>query len=241
MQSDQTSSAHEHGGNMVHANTGKKRDANRTKGAILHAAITEFALRGPAGTRVDEVAARAGVNKSLIYQYFGSKQELYAEALSSVLATITEQSEQASRNSAGMAESGDLFGFVRAYLEEHLRLLEAVPEYPRLMAWENLEGGRTLARLPMQTMYRSFLDRVRQILEPAQQKGVLPKALSFEHVAQGVMALTHYYMIHRGTLLHLFQQDPNLPSTREGWLDFVASMFVGSFQMMKSGKPRPGV
>lgn len=238
MSQDPADHVQELGGNMVHANTGKKRDANRTKGAILHAAIVEFALRGPAGTRVDEVAARAGVNKSLIYQYFGSKQELYAEALTSVLATITEQSEQASRKSAGLAESGDLLGFVRMYLEEHLALLEAVPEYPRMMAWENLEGGRTLARVPMQTMYRSFLDRVREILEPAQAKGVLPLSISFEHIAQSVMALTHFFLIHRGTLLHLFQHDPSLPATRAAWLDHIAAMFAGAF-MVAARKDQP--
>ena len=75
---------------MVRQNTGRKRDAVRTKGSILQAAIAEFALRGPAGTRVDEIAARAGVNKSLIYQYFGSKQELYAEALNAVLEDIED-------------------------------------------------------------------------------------------------------------------------------------------------------
>jgi len=43
---------------------------------ILAVARDEFARRGFAGARVDEIARKAGVNKALIYYYFQSKKEL---------------------------------------------------------------------------------------------------------------------------------------------------------------------
>jgi len=49
-----------------------------SRGAILSAAQTEFAERGFAGARVDRIAAAAGLNKQLIYYYFGSKAGLHA-------------------------------------------------------------------------------------------------------------------------------------------------------------------
>ncbi|MBX3459919.1 MAG: TetR/AcrR family transcriptional regulator [Planctomycetes bacterium] len=215
---------------MVRQNTGRKRDAVRTKASILSAAISEFALRGPAGTRVDEVAARAGVNKSLIYQYFGSKQELYAEALNSVLSAITEKSADYSREFAEMALGGDLRAYVKRYLDNHLSMLEAIPEYPRLIAWENLEGGRTLARMPLQATYQAFLGRVKQILEPLHDKGMLSASFNLSHVAQAVMALTHYFVIQKGTLQHLFLMDPMARDTRESWLNFCTDMFLSAFK-----------
>jgi AcrR family transcriptional regulator len=212
-------------------NSGRKRDAFRTKAAILNAAISEFSLRGPAGTRVDEIAGRAGVNKSLIYQYFGSKQELYAEALNAVLSAVTEKAaEHSAQQFSDLGPSADVKAYIRAYLENHLTLLETVPEYPRMMAWENLEGGRTLARLPLQVTYKSFLDRVQQIANPLIEKGLLAKDFDLSHVAQAVMALSHFFVVNRGTLQHLFQTDPLNLQTREAWLDFCAGMLLSAFK-----------
>jgi AcrR family transcriptional regulator len=44
---------------------------------ILDAALEEFTRHGYAGTRLDDVAARAGVTKGTIYVYFQSKDELF--------------------------------------------------------------------------------------------------------------------------------------------------------------------
>jgi TetR/AcrR family transcriptional regulator len=47
---------------------------------LLRAARAEFAERGFAGARVDRIARASGLNKQLIYYYFGSKQALHAAA-----------------------------------------------------------------------------------------------------------------------------------------------------------------
>jgi len=49
---------------------------------IEAAAGEEFRQHGLAGARIDRIAKRSGLNKQLIYYYFGSKQELYARTLS---------------------------------------------------------------------------------------------------------------------------------------------------------------
>jgi TetR/AcrR family transcriptional regulator len=55
----------------------RQRDAERTRRALLDAALAEFAAKGRAGARVSEIAERAGVNKQLISYYFGGKDGLY--------------------------------------------------------------------------------------------------------------------------------------------------------------------
>lgn len=59
---------------------GPPRDPERTRQALLDAALAEFAAKGLAGARVSEIAARAGVNKQLISYHFDGKRGLY-EAL----------------------------------------------------------------------------------------------------------------------------------------------------------------
>ena len=44
---------------------------------ITAAALAAFAEKGYAGTRVEEVAKRAGVSKGLLYLYFKTKEELF--------------------------------------------------------------------------------------------------------------------------------------------------------------------
>jgi TetR/AcrR family transcriptional regulator len=57
---------------------GDKRDPERTKAALLDAALVEFATHGRAGARTSAIAERAGVNKQLISHHFGGKDGLYA-------------------------------------------------------------------------------------------------------------------------------------------------------------------
>jgi AcrR family transcriptional regulator len=55
------------------------------RGDILEAAIQEFSQAGWAAARMERIAARARVNKQLLFHYFGSKDGLFAAALESVL------------------------------------------------------------------------------------------------------------------------------------------------------------
>lgn len=51
---------------------------------ILEAAVAEFVERGRDGVRMERVAKRAGLNKSLVYRHFGNRDRLYEAALESV-------------------------------------------------------------------------------------------------------------------------------------------------------------
>ncbi|MEW2353352.1 TetR family transcriptional regulator [Spirillospora sp. NPDC029432] len=57
----------------------RKTDAERSRRLLLDAALEEFAAKGYAGARVQDIADRAGVNKQLISYYFGGKAGLYQE------------------------------------------------------------------------------------------------------------------------------------------------------------------
>lgn len=61
---------------------GRPRNAAVTRAGILTAARPLFARRGFEGVGVRDVAAEAGVNAALVIRYFGSKEGLFAEAVS---------------------------------------------------------------------------------------------------------------------------------------------------------------
>jgi AcrR family transcriptional regulator len=59
----------------------RRRDAAVTRQAILVSARQAFAELGYDGAGVRDIAARAGVTAMLVNRYFGSKENLFAEAL----------------------------------------------------------------------------------------------------------------------------------------------------------------
>ncbi len=59
----------------------RRRDKAATRAALLEAARRRFAEHGYDGTGVRDIAADAGVDATLIFRYFGSKRELFAEAV----------------------------------------------------------------------------------------------------------------------------------------------------------------
>ena len=65
----------------------KEKSAAR-RDAILAAALEEFAERGFAAARLDDVARRANVAKGTIYLYFRDKQALFQELLRQMLTPI---------------------------------------------------------------------------------------------------------------------------------------------------------
>src|SRR5436305_12527199 len=56
--------------------------------SILDAALDEFAARGFAHTRLDDVARRAGVAKGTIYLYFSDKETLFEDLVRTRLSPL---------------------------------------------------------------------------------------------------------------------------------------------------------
>lgn len=65
--------------------------SDRRRADILHSALTEFGLRGVDGASMSEIAARAGIGKSTIYEYFPSKTELIIASCEMKIGQIKEE------------------------------------------------------------------------------------------------------------------------------------------------------
>ena len=81
----------------------RRKDARPPE--ILDAALAVFARKGFAATRLDDVAAKAGITKGTIYLYFDSKQALFeALARQSVGAQIDQVTAQLANFSGSSAD-----------------------------------------------------------------------------------------------------------------------------------------
>jgi AcrR family transcriptional regulator len=61
---------------------------------IIAAALESFAERGFAATRLDDIAARAGVTRGTLYLYFSSKEELFKAVVRQSIVPIIARGEE---------------------------------------------------------------------------------------------------------------------------------------------------
>lgn len=93
-----------HDANFDQASAGgiRKRQKAERPGQIIEAAFAEFAQKGYAATRLEEVARRIGISKGTIYVYFPSKEELFKAMVRATLLPLFEGIEAiAAQSTAG--------------------------------------------------------------------------------------------------------------------------------------------
>ena len=89
---------------------------------LLAAALDLFVERGYAATRLDDVAARAGVSKGTLYLYFENKQDLFeAVVRDAIVARIRELEDECGSLAGSSADT------VRLYFERWWTLYGSTP------------------------------------------------------------------------------------------------------------------
>ena len=120
----------------------ERRDPEATRRALLQAGAELFSERGFDGVPIEEVAARAGVNKALISYHFRGKRGLYVAILESTFASLAE------RLRAIEAEAKSAHDTLRAFLGTFDQFTRERPGFPTLFMREVLAAGIDEAVLP---------------------------------------------------------------------------------------------
>jgi TetR/AcrR family transcriptional regulator len=211
--------------NMVR--TGR-RDREGSRRLLLDAARAEFAAKGLMGARVDEIARQAGLNKQLVYHYFGSKDDLYLTVLERVYAEIREQERGLWLGDLPPAEAmAKLVAFSFDYLAAH-------PEFIALLNDENGHGGRHLARSRgMHEMHSPLIALIRRTLKAGAAAGVFRTETDPLQLYISIAGLAYFYFSNNRTLSAIFGRDLASPraitARRRHVIDFV----------MAALRPRP--
>lgn len=71
----------------------RRRRKEARPGEIAAAALEVFAEKGFAATRLEDIAARAGVSKGTVYLYFENKEALFKAAVEAVMTPAIEAAE----------------------------------------------------------------------------------------------------------------------------------------------------
>jgi TetR/AcrR family transcriptional regulator len=188
------------------SNGGRPRRRSETSGEssrelLLAAAKEAFASRGLEGARVDDIAQRAGINKQLVYHYFGSKDGLYTAVLEDIYREIREREQELHLSSFPAEEAmRRLVEFSFDYLAQH-------PEFVALVADENAHDGRHLQESArVEEMNRPIIDLLSETLERGTADGIFRKGLDPLHIYLSIAGMAFFYFANIHTLSRIFSR-----------------------------------
>jgi TetR/AcrR family transcriptional regulator len=176
-----------------------RRTAALSKEKIIKAAMAEFSLKGFDGARVDEVARRSGVNKTLLYHHVGNKDRLFTAALEATYQSIR------ARQSDFLAGQMEPKAGIRRLVRLLMSLWVENPEYGRLLANENFLGGKHVKRSKLiSNMYRKLIESLSDLLKRGVEQGLFREGIDPVDLYISVSSLSAYYVSHQHTLTTLF-------------------------------------
>jgi AcrR family transcriptional regulator len=199
-----------------------RRDPERTRARILAAARIEFARRGLGGARVDQITARAGSNKRMIYYYFGNKESLFLAALESAYVQIREAEQSLALTDLGPEEG--MRRMVRFTWEYYL----AHPEFITLLNSENLHRARHLKKLrEIQALHSPLVAMLEDLLVRGQCAGVFRRGVDAVQLYISIAALGYFYLSNNHTLSTIFGRDLMRPQALRLRLAHMTDIVLG--------------
>jgi TetR/AcrR family transcriptional regulator len=142
----------------------ERRDPDATRNALLAAGAALFSEPGYDAVSIEQLAARAGVNKALISYHFGGKRGLYSAVLASGFQEIAQRLEAAEQAAADAPEA------LHALLEVFAAFRAEHPEFPGLFIREVLSSGVDPAVVPHLV---SIIGIVRRIVVRGTREGAM--------------------------------------------------------------------
>jgi AcrR family transcriptional regulator len=199
----------------------RTNDPERTTADILTVATREFAAKGLAGARIDEIAAATRTSKRMIYYYFGSKEGLYVAVLEEAYRRIRSiESELHLEDLPPEDALRKLVGFTYDYQL-------ANPDFIRLVMTENIHRGEFLAKSKsIQQLNAQAIDGVKTVYERGVAAGVFRNDVDPVDLHMSISALSFFNVANRHTFGLIFKRDFDSPRAVGARRDSIVEMVV---------------
>lgn len=183
----------------------RPRNADATRELLLATAAGVFTELGFDGARVDEIARRAGVNKRMIYVYFGDKEGFYHEVLRTAVEQIARATEISFPPDASPREC------LEAWIARYFGFLAEHPDLVRLVEWEALADGSRSAAM-VQSVAIHEIKWLTEQLRRGQEAGLFRADVDPTRVLMTIHALCFGTLARRRLWNTLWQLDLSVPA-----------------------------
>jgi len=203
----------------------RKRDAERTRSALLKSGLKEFSQNGFLGTRMEKVAKGAKCNIRMLYHYFGDKKGLYVAVLEAAYADLRQEEARIQidldKPLDGMLE---LTKFTFLYFQNN-------PLFEGLLRAENMMQGKFVSKLrPVPEGGFALKKTIRDLIESGQAKGLFRPDIDAVHIYVTMTALSRFHLANAHTMSAVLETDLRGKAWREQrlqhTLDVITSYLV---------------
>jgi TetR/AcrR family transcriptional regulator len=149
-----------------------KKNKSKIYARILASATKEFADKGFAGARMDEIAKKAKINKAMIYYHIGDKEALYNAVLNSTFGNMATMMNKNIVLDKEPAEN------LHIYIQTVSETIRENPNIPPIMLRESASGGKNLPEGVIVSL-TSIMEILAQILKLGVEKNEFHQASSF--------------------------------------------------------------
>ncbi len=183
---------------------------------IVAAARDEFARRGFAGARVEQIARRAGVNKQLLFYYYHSKRGLFQAVLAESAAELETALTSLSLPAGGPLER------LRLTLQAQFEFLARHPQMVALLGQGSRPGGGGGAA------FAPAINRLVVLLAEGQGLGQVRDDLD-PHLAaaQALILMVGYLSLEAVVAASARPLGADEPALRERWREAAVELVVG--------------
>ncbi|QHM70541.1 HTH-type transcriptional regulator RutR [Mixta intestinalis] len=169
---------------MVNRAPTRHSRAAAKRSAILEAALEYFSQFGIHGTRLDQVAERAGISKTNLLYYFPSKEALYIAVLKEILDVWLAPLR-------ALRADQDPLEAIRHYIQLKLEVSRDHPQASRLFCLEMLQGA-PLLKAELEGDLKQLIDNKSRVIENwVAQKRLAP--VEPQHLVFMLWATTQHY------------------------------------------------
>jgi AcrR family transcriptional regulator len=196
-------------------------DAQGSMSDILRAATAEFADKGLAGARIDEIAAATRTSKRMIYYHFGSKEGLYLAVLEESYRRIREIESHLNLDDLAPEDAlRKLVGFTFDYQQDN-------EDFIRLVMNENMHRGEFLAQSKtIHELNVPAIDAVGSIYGRGVKAGVFRRGVDPIDLHMSISALCFFNVANRHTFALIFSGDLASPTALRKRRDSIVEMIV---------------
>lgn len=215
---------------MEKAKTGTRAaQADRSRAAILKAAVKVFSRQGYAGARTEQIASQAKCNERMIYYYFGSKDELFVNVLEHIYAQFNRAEARQVFDLADPEQAiRDLLAFTWTYYLKH-------PEFITILGTENLlQGVHARKSGNLRALSGTAVGVLQPIVAAGQAQGLFREDIDIRHLYLMIASLCYFYNSNLHTLSCFLDDELVSVSEKARWLAFISDVVLRSLRRAAS-------
>ena len=204
--------------------TGKRpssrtNDPEGTQRNIIEVAMKEFAQKGLAGARIDEIAAMTKSSKRMIYYYFGDKEGLYLKVLEEAYSRV--RATEAALDLDHLPPREALEKLVHFTFDHH----NSHEAFIRLVMIENIHHGQYLEKSSIiEKLNVTAIDAIRKLYDRGVAESVFRSGINPVELHWQISALCFFNVSNRATFSKIFKLDLETSNARKSLRQAVVEM-----------------